>query len=367
MGEQKNSRNNNILNSMDNNYLFILQNKYNELQNENNTLLRNELSVLDENRRAMIKMKNSKVIFLILFILFVLVSLIFVFQKTNLTLLGIANFLIPIVLLVVLVFVYKNVAYFKKHSNINVNDLNTIPRNLKPEEIHSSVSATPDEKCYTIAQSGPFQYIDPDDNKQIRDTLTTIGNINESLTKLNALKTHFREEDKLLPKFVSLLNSFLKHRANIMTKPDFDSVYNINDLDQMYNEYQVQANKALNEITLDLGKDIDAMYLSQNTPQGSGNWDGSVKFEDTQQDELTSDLVYGISISQYQKISGNKEQLARDFLDAQKLTNYFNAFMKWAHSQNDKVKEEYHNKLDSLQGSNRSNNTFKGHVGVPGS
>ena len=347
LGIPTDSRNANILHSMDNDYLFVLQNKYNDLHTENNTLLRNELSVLDENRRNIIKIKKSKVIFILLLALLIVIAIIYSLLKTNLILLSFASLLIPIILLVVIVIIYKNVAYFKKHSNINVNDLNTIPHKIEEQDINSSVSPTQEQpQCYTISQSGPFNYIDPEDNKQIRDNLTTLGNINESLTKLNALKTHFKGEDKLLPMFVSGINNFFESQIQQINKPDFDSITTIPYLDKDYNNYQQQVNKVLNNILKELGTLVYNYYT---------------------EGETTTDVLFGISVSEFQKISGDKEKLAQNFLNTQKLTNYFNSFIKWIHSQNDFVNEEYNNKLNSLNGIgnfNTNTNTFKGHVGI---
>jgi hypothetical protein len=355
-GIPTNSRNANILHSMDNDYLFVLQNKYNDLQTENNTLLRNELSVLDENRRNIIKIKKSKVIFLLLLALLIVIGIIYSLLKTNLILLGVASLLIPIILLAVLIIIYKNVAYFKKHSNINVNDLNTIPRHkIEKQDINSSVSPTqPTQKqpqCYTISQSGPFNYIDPEDNKQIRDNLTTLGNINESLTKLNALKTHFKGEDKLLPQFVFGINKFFKSQIRKINKPDFDRITSIPDLDTDYNNYQQRVNKVLNNILKELGSRV-------------------YNYHTEGEKDYTTSVIFGISVSEFQKISGDKEKLAQEFLNTQKLTNYYNSFIKWINSQNDLVNEEYNKKLNSLNGIgsfDTNANDFKGHVGIPNS
>lgn len=414
----------NILQSMNNDYLFVLQNKYNQLQKENNTLLRDELSVIDEHRRNRIKEKYSLKIFLILIVLLVIVIIIYVVASSNDMAYFAISIIIPIVLIVVLVWIFGNVAYFKKHSNINVNDLNTIPHEFKEEELESNVEEPSPEQCYTMSQSGPFNYIDPNNNKQIQDTLTTIGNINDSLIKLNALKKHFKNEDKYMPDFVKLLNNFIKDRVNILERPQFDTINSIEDLDQIYNEYQQTVSSVESNMYEELGNQVYNIFMTYQVTNGNltgdnsdcvlsdtyakkyssdsdkltnmktmceslevntcmsegidgscqlkqkddANWDGNIKDENIQ-GSLSTNVVFGLSQSEFESNLSDKANLANYFLNAQKLNNYFDSFKKWIQDQINIASENYNNKLNQLNGNPSTailnENTFTGHVGIP--
>lgn len=368
-----NPYNSNILSSMDNDYLYVLQNKYNQLQKENNTLLRNELSVVDENRRNNIKMKTSRIVFIIILVLVVITVLVYFLAGNNIVYLGFLSYmLIPIVLLVILIYVYKNVTYFKKHTRINVNDLNTVPRSLKKDSITSTVSsACPTNKCYTVTESGPFEYIDPIDNRQVRDTLNTLGNINEYISTLGALKKHFKEEDHLMPMMIRSLNNLFKVKimGQIGPRPNFNNVNSIVELEKEYNKYNSNINRFANhdKMLVEVGRMANNLYRSQpgNRQKARSSLDGNVTSQDIQ-GKVTTDVVFGMSLSDYQKNGGDMSKLGIAFLNTQKLTSYFNSFQKWLQSQANVATDEYNKRSAYLNGETHldSANTFSGHVGV---
>ena len=354
---KRDGRNMNILKSMDNDYLFILQNKYNQLQKENNTLLRDELSVLDENRRNYIKINFSNKILLTLVILFIVAGIVYFAGQKNLLLLGsISMFIIPLVLLIVLIFIYTNVAYFKSHSNINVNDLNTLPSKMvSDDEVGSGVEEPDNQRpdvCLYPDQLGAFNYIKPKDNEQIRDNLRTVGNINESLTKLNALKSHFSGEDEYLPIFISELNKYLEDIT--VQKPNFIAIQSVPELEDQYNTYVQDVNSA-QETLLD---GIGAMALRIYDESKNINNDG-----------INASVIFSISLEQLDESRNDYETLAIHFLKAQKLKNYLNKYNDWVRNQLSLAASEYNNKLNEINGviMEDSSNEFSGHVGVPGS
>lgn len=384
IGSVDTSGSDSVLSSMHNDYLFSLQNKYNELQKENNTLLRNELSVIDENRRNAIKIKFSRKILLALFSLLVVCSLIYYLGGKNLALLGATSYLlIPIILLVILVFVYKNVVYFKKHSNINVNDLNTIPRSARPATINSTAPQAERVKgclnareCLHQGRGSNFSDFQRNAGAQLRDINTSIGNINNYETTLNALNSHFSREQQELPMFAQKVNEVLRGIYGGLGIQNSMAQIEANGHDETAmrriksNMDKKIAKHNHKDTVKAIGREIDKYFRLENPNLGQYNM-GSQGFEQRSdgdiQNALRTDQVYGISLNDYNTLSARKNytKLGELFLRTQRLTNYVESFTKWVKSQSRTVALKIQARSDSLNKIGRpGSNVLGGHVGI---